>query len=363
MKILYVIGQLSRGGAEQQLYYLLKYLRPDATVVSLTPGGYWAEPMRALGIEVIELTRRGRGDIARLWRLMRIMRARRPDIVHLWGDNTYGLYGRLAALLTGQKRVIVSERAHPTYNPRWYRIMSRVLFNRFIQRMIANSEEARAYAIQHLGLTDEKALFIPNGLEITRITTEAAIPHVMPTEWQENRIIIGTSASVSPRKNPSLFLHVATTLLNTNPNAHFLWVGGGELEKAACAQAELLGIAPHVRFTGHVNDVPRWLARMDIFVLTSNLEGTPNAVMEAMACALPCVVTDTGGCRELVQDGVTGFVVPVGDADALADRVSCLIDDSALRQRMGEAGKNAIQAYDVHKMAAAYGTVYANIRS
>lgn len=108
--ILYVIGHLGRGGAEQQLYYLLKYLKPQATVLSLSQNGYWAGPIRKLGLKVVELNRVGHADLTRLWALIRFIRTQRPDIIHIFIDGSSGIYGRLAALIKRHPCVIVGER-------------------------------------------------------------------------------------------------------------------------------------------------------------------------------------------------------------------------------------------------------------
>lgn len=363
MKILYVIGQLGRGGAEQQFYYLLKYLRPEACVVSLRPDGYWADPIRELGIEVIELKRRGRADLSRLFELIRIIRRYKPDIIHVFIDTAYALYGRLAAILSGHPRVIVGERAHPTYTPRWYILLRRFVLNRAVRLIAANSEAAVSYLIAGMALPRQKAVFIPNGIEIERLETEANLgPAELPEEWKR-ATLVGCVADLSPRKNPDLFLQVARQVTTKYGHVKFVWVGGGLLSEHVEQERRAFDLESSVLFAGHQKEIPRWLKAMDIFLLTSTFEGMPNAVMEAMVMGLPCVVTDAGGSRELVRDGVTGFVVPVGDDAALCRQLSRLIDDTELRQTMGNAGRTAIQAYDVQRMADAYGRVYENMMS
>lgn len=358
MRILYIIGQLSRGGAEQQFYYLLKYLRPDACVISLRQDGYWTEPIRALGIEVIELKRRGRGDLARLAEIVRIIRRYQPDIIHIFIDNLYGLYGRLAALLTGHPRVIVGERAHPTYDPRWYIDLRHFWLNRSVRYIVANSKTALDYLTREMGLPPRKAVFIPNGIEIERIHQEASTtPSTLPESWQ-NAVIIGTVANVAPRKNPELFLQVAQRVITKHPDVRFLWVGDGELLNQMQAQCVSMELEQFVMFVGRQLNVAQWLRALSIFILTSNFEGTPNAAMEAMVVSLPCIVTNVGGSSELVQNGITGFVVPSGDAETLGDRICRLIEDAELRHRMGAAGHATIQDYDVHTMAKAYQKLY-----
>ena len=259
MKILYIIGQLGRGGAEQQFYYLLKYLHPDACVISLRPGGYWAQPIRELGIEVIELERRGRADFSRLFQIIRTIRRSPPDIIHLFNDHPYGLYGRLAALLTGHHCLIVSVRAHPTSDPAWYIQLQRLWLNRNVRCVIANSRAARDYLVNQMALSPAKAHFIPNGIEIERIQREAESRAALPSGFDHARIV-GTVGGLSPVKNPRLFLEVANKVLPRYPAARFLWVGGGTLRSEVEALRDEFGLRDKVVFVGEQIDVPRWLA-------------------------------------------------------------------------------------------------------
>ena len=121
-----------------------------------------------------------------------------------------------------------------------------------------------------------------------------------------------------------------------------------------------LGLTERVSLLGHVYNVPELLRSVDILVLPSlHNEGFPNAVMEAMAAALPVVATDTGGVRELVIDGLTGYVVPPGDAAALAERISWYCKDADLRRKMGEAGRSRVAAeLTVDKMARKFEALY-----
>ena len=122
--------------------------------------------------------------------------------------------------------------------------------------------------------------------------------------------------------------------------------------------SEELGLGPSFIFLGQRHDVPQLLLGMDVFVLTSHTEGLPNALMEAMAAGLPCVVTDAGGCREVVADEETGFVVPIDDEERLAERILLLLRDEELRGRMGNRGRARMLGFDVRKMAQRYDLLY-----
>ncbi len=357
-RILYIIGQLTRGGAEQQFYYLLKYLHPQARVIVLNGGGYWAGPIRDLGYEVIELKRRGRGDLLRLWRIVKEIREYRPDIVHLFTDNLYGLYGRLAAILTGQRHVIVGERIQMTFDPAWYLWLQTVILNRFVLRIVANARIAREYLITKMHTPPDRVLFIPNGLELDRIRVEAALgENPLPAGWH-GKTIVGMVASLSPRKRPDLFVIAAAQIIRQRPDTRFVWIGAGELRLAIEQQIAVMKLGDTFLLAGERHDIPRWLAAMDIFLFTSELEGTPNAIMEAMAVGLPVICAEIDGCADLVQNDVTGYLVPSGDVTAFVDCTLRLIDSPVDRARLGKIAAKAITVYDVDRMAVQYGDLY-----
>jgi glycosyltransferase involved in cell wall biosynthesis len=364
-KILYIIGQLQQGGAEQQLYYLLKYLQPRATVLSLSQDGYWADPIRKLGYDVIELERKdGLRRITRLCAVVDLISTRCPNIIHIFIDGVSGLYGRLAALITQHTCVIVGGRCHPSLDSAWCALIKRFWLNRYVSAIVANARLSQAYLIAHDKLPPEKVRFIPNGLELDRFIVSKPLDRksVLPETWHD-KIIIGAVCNLYPIKEPETYVRVAKHVLDHYPEARFLHVGDGPLRPVVEGLARDLGVQESICFLGLRHDVPELLRMMDIFVLTSRSEGMPNAAMEAMAADLPCVVTDAGDCKELVCDGETGFVVPTGDEEKLGDRILELLQDEALRRRMGLKGRERVQAFDVHRMVEQYKKLYRQVLS
>ncbi len=357
--VLYIINTLSQGGAEQQLYYLLKHLRPDARIISLAPGGYWAEPMRALGYEVIELERSGSFDVGRLRTLIRLIRQLKPDIVHIYIDGIPGAYGRAATLLTGHRRTLIGIRNHPIHDERWYTLLRRYLLNRHIRLMVTNSASSRDYLVEHEGISPQRARYIPNGMEIERFEPNSSPERkaILPPEWHD-KVIVGTVGALAERKSPEQFIEVIHRVLGQSDQVKFVHVGDGHLRQKVQNYAHELQVDQHVLFLGSRSDVPCVLQAFDIFLMTSSNEGTPNAAMEAMATGLPCVLTDTGDCRHLVTEGESGYVVPIGDVSALSDRILRLVADPTLRQRLGSTAHEHIQVYDVGQMAGQYEAIY-----
>jgi len=135
------------------------------------------------------------------------------------------------------------------------------------------------------------------------------------------------------------------------PDVRFLLVGDGPLRGALEARAGALGLAGALRFVGETDDAPGVLADADISVLTSIKEGCSNVVLESMAAGCPMVATAVGGNPELIEDGVTGYLVPAGDAEAVADRIVRLLTEPGLAARMGEAARAHVASeFSVERM-------------
>lgn len=359
--ILYIIGQLARGGAEQQLYNLIKYLKPQARVVSLSQGGCWADPIRGLGVDVIELQRRSSWDFSRLIALVKIVQKYEPEILHIFLDTVPGLYGRLAALFTRHGCIISDERVETAVQPYWYRMLKRLMKNQ-VAAVVTNSEANYLYLARSGIAGKEKLSCIHNGIELDSfIEKDPCIQEAQFAGETKNKLVVGTVANLVPVKAPDCFVRVAARVLARFPQCRFVHIGDGPLRDEMENLRQQLGLEDSLLFLGKRNDVPRLLETMDVFVFTSRSEGMPNALMEAMAAGLPCVVTDVGDCGILVRDGEGGFVVSADDEPGLADRILTLLNDGHLRNRFGMSGRDHMQHFNVHRMAEQYGELYQNV--
>ncbi len=356
-RVLYVIDGLGRGGAEKQLHLLLQHLDRRAfapAVVSLSAGGVWAGPIRALGVPVVELARRRSVEVRRLLALYRVVRRTTPDILQtfLLYDNVYGL---LAGWMAGVPALVASRRIDDYGRARpGTRVLDRLLAAR-ADAVICNAERLRRAAAPRRAA---RYVVIPNGVApaaaarpAAQVRAELGVPPAAP--------LVVTVGRLAEGKNQALFLDVAAEVAAARAGPVFLLVGGGPLEGRLRARAGCPGLAGRVVFAGERGDVPDLLAAADVFLLTSDREGTPNAVLEAMQAGRPCVVTDAGGTAEVVLDGETGYVCARGDRRALADRVLRLVDDAALRARLGAAGRRRVESrFSAEAMARATEALY-----
>ena len=272
-----------------------------------------------------------------------------PDILHCYLDmpNCIGGYtgfhaGVPGILLSGRN---MNPESVGQYSPRMLPIY-KFLRAHANMRLEANSRQgAQSYA-GWLGIPSTEIIINPNGID----PDIYAVPDPVRRECARHLLDIGGSCPVVlylsrnvDQKRPSDMLDVAAQLRGRIPDVLFLAAGrgfepAGELEPAVRER----GLSDTVRLLGVRTDIPALLAAADVLLLTSRVEGFPNAIMEAMSTGLPVVATGVGGVPELVRHGEEGFLHPVGDIQGLADSLALLLGAPALRREMGEKARDRI---------------------
>ena len=350
--MLHVIATLDQSGAEKQLVRTALGLRRaghNVGVCCLARGGVFFEAeLRDAAVPVTVLGKRGRFDLPVIGRLCRVIQGFRPEIVHTWMFCS-NLIGRVAAIICRVPVVIGSERAADIWKGRLHRLADRFLARR-TAAIVTNAEALRNFCVDRLGLPAEKVAVIYNGLDLAEFDARAAAGVSAPIP-QRRGAVIGVVGRLEEQKGHPYLLRAMAMLERAEAE---LWVvGRGPAEDRLRREAVDLGLA-NVHFLGHRDDVPGLLRQMDILVLPSLWEGMPNAVMEAMAASRPVVATAVHGTPELVDDGVTGILVPARDPRALCAGLRRLLGDGDLRRRMGEAGRRRIaERFSEERMTAA----------
>jgi glycosyltransferase involved in cell wall biosynthesis len=228
---------------------------------------------------------------------------------------------------------------------------------RCCDKVVCNSRAAANWLL-NAGLKEKKVEVIPNGLlEEAFAPTKPAIPRLPGT------LRVGMVSRMNdPSKNHTTFLRVATRLASKFPSLEFVLVGDGPLRAGLQRMTETLGLSGRVLFLGDRRDIPAVLAAMDISVLPSSSESLSNVVLESMAAGVPVVATDVGGNPELIQTGVTGSLVPVGDEEGLSTAIEQLLTQPELRNKIGRQARESARAnYSVEKVRDQYQQLYLSL--
>lgn len=360
-----VVGSLAVAGAERLVLNLLLHhdrsrYHPICVCLQDPKGSYYEERLRAAGIEVHFLGKGSKASWSAFRKLDALFRQYRPAIVHTHLIALSYAYFPMMRYRTPVRVHTVHNLAHKEIGVRVARFVRLLAFRYRIGGVVpvAIAEEVRKTIQQVYGYPDPP--LIPNGIS----TDEYAPDPVGRACWraenviEPDAIVITVVGRLTEQKNHALLLRAFARLHSIQP-LRLLVVGDGELRQQLEQQAAESGISAKVRFLGLRADVPAILNASDIFVLPSRWEGNPLSVQEAMASGLPVVATTVGGVPELVENGVSGLLVPSEDEAALANALQTLIDHPHLRQQMGEAALiRARQRFDIRITVQQYEQLY-----
>ncbi len=364
VRVAILTGQLGKGGAEKGLYNLLAHAdrsRFHFTVICLNPGGWWAKPIRDTGTEVVEVPENMSGTVRRCKFIVRLLRNAQPDILHSWNfyPTAYcAVCGRVARIPV----LIGSLRNEPEIILRKFGFKAKLIF-RSVHGFVINSQYARTL-LQRINIKTAPLLVVYNAVEVPEITDHAHAAAVLVESWEIPRgpSLIGTVGRLIPEKNHTMFLRVLKKALESGNNVHGIIIGDGPLRKALQGEADRMRLRNNLTFTGARDNVQELLPGLSVFCLTSISEGLSNAVMEAMAAGVPVVATDVGGIRELIDDGVSGFIVPSEDTEAMVEKVMRLLDSAELRRKVGMAGREKMmREFTVERMTDRLQNVYIEV--
>jgi glycosyltransferase involved in cell wall biosynthesis len=262
-------------------------------------------------------------------------------------------WGRIAARRLGLPVVISA--LHTTGWPDGVGRLNRML-TPSTDAFIAVAASHGEYLVEHEGFPANRVVVIPNGVDTAQyapLREARTVRHELGIDVDAP--VVGIVAALRPEKNHELFLELARRVLRQLPNARFLIVGDGLCRADLERRAADMGLAPSVLFLGSRNDVPRLLAAMDLFTLTSHNEANPMSILEAMSVGLPIVATDVGSIHDAVTDGETGYLAPAGDSAQLTDRVLRLLMDNQERLAMGKAARQTvIDRWSIDSMVGGY---------
>jgi len=367
LRVDYVISGLGTGGAEMMLLKLLEHapqLR-KGRVIALNRGGPVADRLRGLGVRVVCLgIRPAVPNPVGFATLYRLLRQDRPDLVSTWMYHA-DLLGGLAARAAGIPAVWGIRNS--TLGPQT-RITTRAvvrlcawLSNRVPTRIVSCSLRARQIH-EALGYAASRFRVIPNGFDLARFRPDAQARASVRAELGivDSSLVVGLVARFDPQKDHAAFVQAAGRVRAERPGVRFVLLGAGVDSGNASLTRWIResGIDGEVSLLGPRTDVARLMAAFDVLVSSSRGEAFPNVLGEAMACAVPCVVTDVGDSAEIV--GETGIVVPPGEPEALAGamlRLLALPENERLA--LGERARQRVAArFSIQSTVAQYEQVF-----
>lgn len=345
-----VLDSTGIGGVEVLLLSLFKSFDPTVVrprLVCLKEPGSLAPEFEGAGFDVEVLDRSGRFDTTTLPRLVRSLRRTETDVVFVPHHHRASLLlGRLAARLArvpvnvvaahDMDLTSVGRRVLPAWSVATLRMSDALVLLTPAQGRYLHREE-------HVGrgpTSTVREVVIPNGIEVKDPPTEADRAGARALlDLEPHHFVIGVVARLSQQKAHEVLFAAMAELKSTHPQSRLVVIGGGVREQELRDLAVSLGIDDATRFLGAREDVETLLPGLDVSCLSSVHEGVPIAIVESMAAGLPVVATDCGSLRDLVTEGESGFIVPVGDSEVMADRLRRLADDDDLRTRLGRAGR------------------------
>lgn len=371
LRVAHVITDLDVGGAQMVLVRLLERFdreRFASSVISLTSGGALAERAAGAGATVVSLGMRvGRPSARALMRLAAEMRRFDPHVVQGWmyhGNLAAWLASRLLARRPAVAWNIRQSLATLDHEKPLTRLVIRLgaRLSRRVDRIVDNSEASIAQHVA-VGFDAERFELIPNGFDTAQFAPDAAAYAALRRSLglSADARIVGMVGRRHPVKGHGVLLQAAARLAHGGVDCRFVLVGPGVSsdDRDLVRQIRDVGVEDRIHLLGARHDVDRLIPAFDVLACPSLwAEGFPNAVGEAMACGVPCVVSDTGDCAALVA--ADGVVVPTGKPDALADAIADLLRlPAAERRTLGErARRRVVERYDLAAAARAYERLY-----
>jgi L-malate glycosyltransferase len=348
-----------RGGQSQVRYTVLglRAIGHRAALVADPQGELFARMSE--GMDLIPLAPRNEIDLAAAWRLSRVLKQMRPDVVHAHDPHGVAMAATAMSIAAPQpKPVLVASRriefriAHNSFS-RWK--YSQVdcflaISGAVRDRLVADGIPRGKVEVVHEGVDVERVVALPHG------NLHAAL--FLPTHAP----VVGNIGALVAQKDQHTLIEAAAIVVKQVPDARFVILGEGELRPQLEEQIKRLHLERHVFLAGFRPDVLELLKDVDVFALSSTHEGMCTSLVDAMAAEKPAVATAVGGVPEVLADGETGFLVPAHDASRLAGRIVHLLKNDALRARMGTAAlERARRLFTVERMVEETAAAYARL--
>ena len=357
MKVLHVeAGKHYYGGARQVVYIIEGLAKRGVTNLLACPIGADIAAEVGMSAQVHEIRMGGDADIGMAWRLAKLIRAERPDIVHLHSRRGADVWGGLAAHISGVPCVLSRRVDNP--EPRWLVALKYRLYD----HVITISEGIRQVLLAE-GLAPERVTCVRSAVDATPYL-QLVNREDMRREFGLNAgaVVIGMVAQLIPRKGHRYLIDAVASLSKDYPDLRVLVFGRGPLQAELESEIARRSLAGIIRFTGFRTDLPRWLGALDILAHPADMEGLGVSLLQASAAAVPIIASRSGGMPEAVLEGVSGLLIDPGNTPMLTASLKRLLDEDELRQKLGKAGRQRIiSEFSVRAMVEGNYKVYCSL--
>ncbi|HUB24253.1 MAG TPA: glycosyltransferase [Tepidisphaeraceae bacterium] len=368
--VVHGVISLDCGGLERIVADLVRIGRSKSrqvSVICLERPGVLAGEIQSMGAKLICLEKPPGLLPELIDKAAKVLADLRPNILHTHQIGVLWYLGA-AARRTGRWPILHTEHIdHVAKAPdRWRKFKTRMIWHRasrYANKFCCVSNDVANSARRFWTVPASKVEVVLNGIDTERFARRAGrdatrAQYKIPPE----AIVIGNVARVTEVKRQDLLLRGFAALAPENPNLHLLFVGDGDQRQNLEQLSDQLGVRQRTTFAGYQSETERFLAAMDIFALTSRLEGLPLALLEAWAAGLPVISTAVGGIPKVVENGKTGLLFASGDQPALEAALRQIITDPARAAQLGEAGRAVVRRdYSLERMAADYDRYYAEL--
>lgn len=357
MNILHLVNSLDCGGLENFTIELSKELKVTGDVpfiCCLDKMGNLAPNALDAGISVTDFKIKDGLDLQCIWKLRKYMIANKIDVVHTHNKKPL-IYGTIAAKLANIGRVIHTRHGQAADVVPWY-------IWKLNSKVVTISEDAKTCLLSSNDLAETDVGVIDNGIPLDKfdsISQEVSLELKNKIGLSTNHQVVGIVARLAVEKDHKTLIHAFSEVLQVNNSAVLLIVGDGPLSENLKELTRSLGIESNVHFLGFQQNIAEFISIFDVFVLSSTSEGMSLTLLEAMASKKPVIATNVGGNSEVVQDKITGFIVPPQNSSIMANAINNLLRDKDQARTFALNGYQRIKSkYSLALMTEKYKKIY-----
>jgi glycosyltransferase involved in cell wall biosynthesis len=361
IRVLQIISSWGTGGTENGLSLMGGLFRQEGvelTIINFHPGEIPDNWWRRFGADYRSFPSKAL-TLKSIVDLYQLLKREKPDVIDLYGLRV-NILGRVIGKLTKVPVIVSGVRQTDDWR-KWYHVLLDRMTSPLVDCYISNSQAGYCVTLNREKIKPEKIVVIYNGIDLKKFDISVDRTRILKSIGINNseKIIFITPAAFRYEKGHEILVAAISKYKTMLEDCIFLFAGDGALRQKTEQLVAALDLQDKIKFLGNRTDIPELLKASDIFVLPSYFEGLPRSVAEAMAAGLPVIATAVSGTPELVEDGITGLLVPPQDTDALGNAMVQMKNNMDLAHCMGNRGKQKAYAnYEISKVVSQFAGLY-----